>query len=86
MEEEQFVLHYQPVVNLITGEIAAVEALVRWRHPTRGLVAPGEFIHIAVESRLILPLGAFVLRTRLRRPRSACSMSARRSRCRCRCA
>ena len=63
MEEEQFVLHYQPVVNLITGEISAVEALVRWRHPTRGIVAPGEFIHVAEESRLILPLGAFVLRT-----------------------
>jgi diguanylate cyclase (GGDEF)-like protein len=63
MEEQQFVLHYQPVVNLITGEISAVEALVRWRHPTRGLVPPGEFIHVAEESRLILPLGAFVLRT-----------------------
>jgi diguanylate cyclase (GGDEF)-like protein len=63
MEEQQFILHYQPVVNLITGEISAVEALVRWRHPTRGIVAPGEFIHVAEESRLILPLGAFVLRT-----------------------
>jgi diguanylate cyclase (GGDEF)-like protein len=63
MEEQQFILHYQPVVNLITGEISALEALVRWRHPTRGLVPPGEFIHVAEESRLILPLGAFVLRT-----------------------
>ncbi len=63
MDEKQFILHYQPVVNLITGEISAVEALVRWRHPTRGIVAPGEFIHVAEESRLILPLGAFVLRT-----------------------
>jgi EAL domain-containing protein (putative c-di-GMP-specific phosphodiesterase class I) len=63
MEEQQFILHYQPVVNLITGEISAVEALVRWRHPTRGIVAPGEFIHVAEESRLILPLGSFVLRT-----------------------
>jgi diguanylate cyclase (GGDEF)-like protein len=70
MEEQQFVLHYQPVVNLITGEIAAVEALVRWRHPTRGLVLPGEFIHVAEESRLILPLGAFVLR-------SACTTALR---------
>ncbi len=51
MEEQQFLLHYQPVVNLITGEISAVEALVRWRHPTRGLVPPGEFIHVAEESR-----------------------------------
>jgi diguanylate cyclase (GGDEF)-like protein len=63
MEEQQFILHYQPVVNLISGEITALEALVRWRHPSRGLVGPGEFIHVAEESRLILPLGAFVLRT-----------------------
>jgi len=70
MEKEQFSLHYQPVVNLITGEISAVEALVRWRHPTRGIVAPGEFIHVAEESRLILPLGAFVLH-------SACATALR---------
>ncbi len=62
MELHQFVLHYQPVVNLITGEITAVEALVRWHHPLRGLVAPGEFIGAAEESGLILQLGAFVLR------------------------
>jgi len=63
MEEQQFVLHYQPIVNLITGEITGVEALVRWRHPTRGLVPPAEFINLAEESGLILPLGDFVLRT-----------------------
>lgn len=63
MELNQFILHYQPVVNLITGEITAVEALVRWHHPLRGIVAPGEFIGVAEDSGLIMQLGEFVLRT-----------------------
>jgi diguanylate cyclase (GGDEF)-like protein len=63
MELSQFVLHYQPVVNLITGEITAVEALVRWHHPLRGIVPPGEFIGVAEQSGLIMQLGEWVLRT-----------------------
>jgi diguanylate cyclase (GGDEF)-like protein len=63
MAQNQFILHYQPVVNLITGEITAVEALVRWHHPLRGIVPPGEFIAVAEESGLIMQLGEFVLRT-----------------------
>jgi diguanylate cyclase (GGDEF)-like protein/PAS domain S-box-containing protein len=59
--EEQFEVHYQPIVQLHTGAIAAVEALVRWKHPERGLVYPDEFISLAEETGVILPLGRFVL-------------------------
>ncbi len=69
LDEGQFVLHYQPVVDLDTGEIVGAEALVRWQHPERGLVSPAEFIPVAEQTGLIVPLGRWVVREALRQAR-----------------
>jgi diguanylate cyclase (GGDEF)-like protein/PAS domain S-box-containing protein len=60
LEREEMVLHYQPVVSLRSGEVSGLEALLRWRHPERGLLDPAEFVSVAEESGLIEPVGRWV--------------------------
>jgi diguanylate cyclase (GGDEF)-like protein/PAS domain S-box-containing protein len=61
LERQEFTVHYQPKINLRTGEISGAEALIRWTHPTRGPVSPAQFIPVAEDCGLILPIGNWVL-------------------------
>jgi diguanylate cyclase (GGDEF)-like protein/PAS domain S-box-containing protein len=70
LESRQFELHYQPKVNLQTGAITGVEALIRWHHPQRGLVSPAQFIPIAEACGVIVPIGRWVLREACRQARA----------------
>ena len=70
LERDEFVMHYQPKIDLKTGEITGVEALVRWQHPERGLVGPLQFISIAEDCGLMLPIGKWVLRESCRQAKA----------------
>jgi EAL domain-containing protein (putative c-di-GMP-specific phosphodiesterase class I) len=70
LERRELVLHYQPKVDLTTGAITGAEALIRWMHPSRGSIPPAQFIPVAEDCGLILPIGAWVFREATRQARS----------------
>ena len=70
LERKEFRLHYQPILRLETAEVTGLEALLRWEHPARGLVSPAEFIPLAEETRLIIPIGRWALEETCRQVRA----------------
>lgn len=70
LDGKEFMLQYQPEIEVATGRVTSVEALLRWRHPQRGLLLPHEFLPVAEDSGLIVPIGEWVLRAACRRARA----------------
>ncbi len=69
IERSEFEIYYQPIINLISGEVYGAEALIRWNHPARGMIQPGKFVELAEETGLIIPMGRWVLREACTRAR-----------------
>jgi len=70
IDNQELILHFQPKINLSTGKVTGMEALVRWIHPVNGFMSPAEFIPVAERSRLIVPLGEWVLREACQRTKA----------------